>query len=56
MEITKFEDLDIRRLARELYKFVFKITSEEPFCHDFKLRDQIRSSSGLVSDNIAKGF
>jgi four helix bundle protein len=56
MTITRFEDLEIWKLARELFKFVFKITTEEPFCHDFKFRDQIRSSSGSVSDNIAEGF
>jgi four helix bundle protein len=56
MKITRFEDLEIWNLARELYKFVFKITCEEPFKHDFRLRDQIRASSGSVSDNIAEGF
>jgi four helix bundle protein len=56
MKVKRFEELEIWKLARELYKFVFKITSEEPFCRDFKLRDQIRASSGSVSDNIAEGF
>jgi four helix bundle protein len=56
MKVTRFEDLEIWRLSKDLYKFVFKITSEEPFCRDFKLRDQIRASSGSVSDNIAEGF
>ncbi len=56
MKVTKFEDLEIWKLARDLYKFVFKITSQEPFCHDYKLRDQMRSLSGSVSDNIAEGF
>jgi len=56
MKVTRFEDLEIWQLARELYKFVFKRTLEEPFCRDFKLRDQIRASSGSVSDNIAEGF
>jgi len=56
MKVTRFEDLEIWQLARELYKFVFKITTEEPFCKDFKIRDQIRASSGYVSDNIAEGF
>jgi four helix bundle protein len=56
MKVTRFEELEIWKLARELYKLVFKITSEEPFCRDFKFRDQIRDSSGSVSDNIAEGF
>ena len=56
MKIQQFEDLEIWKLSRELYRYVFKITSEEPFVNDFKLRDQIRSSSGSVSDNISEGF
>jgi len=56
MTVTRFEDLEIWQLARDLYKLVFKITSEEPFYRDFKFRDQIRDSSGSVSDNIAEGF
>jgi four helix bundle protein len=56
MIATKFEDLEIWKLARELYKMIFSLTSKEPFCHDFRFRDQIRGSSGSVSDNIAEGF
>jgi four helix bundle protein len=56
MKIEKFEDLEVWKLARALYKYVFEITSLEPFASDFKLRDQIRASSGSVSDNIAEGF
>ena len=56
MKIEKFEDLEIWKEARELCKRVFEITSISPFCNDFKLRDQIRGSSGSVMDNIAEGF
>ena len=56
MKVSRFEELEIWKLARELYKFVFKITSEEPFCRDFRFKDQIRDSSGCVLDNIAEGF
>jgi four helix bundle protein len=56
MKIIRFEELEIWQLARELYKVVFKITSQSPFCNDFRFRDQIRASSGSVSDNIAEGF
>ncbi len=56
MKIEKFEDLEIWQEARSLCKFVFEITRKEPFCKDCKLRDQIRSSSGSVMDNIAEGF
>jgi four helix bundle protein len=56
MKVTRFEDLETWQLARELYKLVFKITSQRPFCDDFRFRDQMRASSGSVSDNIAEGF
>ena len=56
MKIERFEDLEIWKEARELCKRVFEITSVNPFSNDFKFRDQIRSSSGSVMDNIAEGF
>jgi len=56
MNIKRFEDLEIWQLARELCKYIFVITSKEPFCKDYKLRDQIRTSSGSIMDNIAEGF
>jgi four helix bundle protein len=56
MKYSSFEDLPIWQKARELSKFVFETTSKEPFCNDFKFRDQIRASSGSVMDNIAEGF
>jgi four helix bundle protein len=56
MIIKRFEDLVIWQEARELCKCVFKVTSIEPFCNDFKFRDQIRASSGSVMDNIGEGF
>jgi len=56
MKIERFEDLEIWKEARLLCKRVFEITSVYPFCNDFKLRDQIRSSSGSIMDNISEGF
>ena len=56
MKIERFEDLVIWREARELCKVIFKITEKEPFCRDFRFRDQIRSSSGSIMDNLAEGF
>lgn len=56
MKIERFEDLEIWKEARELCKFVFELTSIEIFNKDFKFRDQIRSSSGSIMDNIAEGF
>jgi four helix bundle protein len=56
MKFERFEDLPIWQKSRELCKRIFEITSVGPFCNDFKLRDQIRGSSGSVMDNIAEGF
>jgi four helix bundle protein len=53
MKIERFEDLEIWKGARDLCKRIFEITSIEPFSTDFKFRDQIRSSSGSIMDNIA---
>jgi len=56
MKIERFEDMEIWNEARELCKYVFDLTSENLFSKDFKLRDQIRASSGSIMDNIAEGF
>jgi four helix bundle protein len=56
MKYNSFEDLPIWQKARILSKYVFEITSIEPFYNDYKLRDQIRASSGSVMDNIAEGY
>jgi four helix bundle protein len=56
MKIERFEDMEIWKEARELCKYVFDLTSQELFSKDFKLRDQIRASSGSIMDNIAEGF
>jgi four helix bundle protein len=56
MRVKCFEDLEIWQEARELCRFVKKITTETPLSKDFKLRDQIRASSGSIMDNIAEGF
>ena len=54
--ITKFEDLEVWQLARELSKEIYSLTFTEPIKSDYRLRDQMRGSSGSVMDNIAEGF
>jgi four helix bundle protein len=56
MKVEMFEDLEIWKDARALCKYIFEITEKAPFCKDYNLRDQIRSSSGSAMDNIAEGF
>jgi four helix bundle protein len=54
--ITKFEDLEVWQLARELSKEIYSFTFIEPIKSDFRLKDQMRGSSGSLMDNIAEGF
>lgn len=54
--IKCFEDLEIWQEARRLSKEVIRLTKSTDLETDFKLRDQIKSSSGSVMDNIAEGF
>lgn len=57
MTITRFEDLDVWILARELAIEVYReYTSSDSFSKDYKLRDQINASAGSVMDNIEEGF
>jgi len=53
MNITRFEDLEIWQEARVLCKFIFTLTERDPLKKDFKLKDQIHTSSGSIMDNIA---
>jgi four helix bundle protein len=54
--VTSFEELYIWQVSREFCKNIFGITNHEQFLKDFKLKDQIRASSGSIMDNIAEGF
>ena len=54
--VDRFEDLEIWQEARRLFKIIYKITEETNLKNDYKLRNQIRSSSGSIMDNIAEGF
>ncbi len=54
--ITKFEDLEIWKMAREQANSVFQLTRNEDFKKYFSLTNQINAASGSVMDNIAEGF
>lgn len=54
--ITKFEDLEIWKLAREQAIEIYKLTQAGSFAKDFALKDQINASAGSAMDNIAEGF
>ena len=45
--ITKFEELEVWQLARELTSEIFELfTTSADFSKDYKLKDQINGSSG----------
>ncbi|WPR70939.1 four helix bundle protein [Flavobacterium sp. NG2] len=54
--IKRFEDLDIWQEARRLSKEIILIAKTTDLNRDFKLKEQIKASSGSVMDNIAEGF
>lgn len=54
--VKKFEELKIWQMNREFCKDIFNITNYVSFSRDFRLKDQIRSSSGSIMDNITEGF
>lgn len=53
---NSFEELEIYQLARTQSLRIWEIIISTPLERDYKLRDQINSSSGSVTDNIAEGF
>ena len=54
--IVRFEDLDAWKIARELTRDIYRLTSAAAFSRDFGLRDQIRKASVSVMSNVAEGF
>jgi four helix bundle protein len=54
--INRFEDLECWQMARDLNRKVLKLSRAIEKKKDYKLLEQIRSSSGSVMDNIAEGF
>ncbi|MGZ9677138.1 four helix bundle protein [Flavobacterium sp. GNP001] len=54
--INRFEDLEIWQEARRLAKEIHLIAIETDLKSDFRFKEQIKSSSGSVMDNIAEGF
>lgn len=54
--INRFEDIKAWEKAREVDKYIFKLSSVGEFRTDYDLKSQIRRSSGSTMDNIAEGF
>ncbi len=56
MKITRFEDIEAWKLARELARMVYVLTSGVCFSRDFGLKKQIQEAAGSSMHNIAEGF
>ena len=54
--ITRFEDLEIWKLAREICQELYLIREKSGLKNDYRLYDQLNGSSGSIMDNIAEGF
>lgn len=54
--IKRFEDLEIWQESRRLSKEIIDIAKNTELKTDFRFKEQIKSSSGSVMDNIAEGF
>ena len=51
-----FEDIDAWQEARILCNQIYKMTKTDSFQHEFRFKEQIKSASGSIMDNIAEGF
>ena len=56
MIISRFEDIESWRRARELGAEVYGLSTKGAFSKDFGLRDQIQRASVLIMANTAEGF
>ena len=54
--IERFEDIESWKLAREITKLIYEVTSRANFSKDFALTNQIRRASISILSNIAEGF
>jgi four helix bundle protein len=54
--ISRFEDIESWRRARELAVGIYEVSRKGMFAKDFGLRDQIQRSSVSIMANIAEGF
>ena len=55
-KIERFEDMEAWKIARELAKQIYHVTSLGEFTRDFGLKDQVRRAAVSILSNIAEGF
>ena len=56
MSITRFEDLNVWKAAREFVKTTYDLTSKPKLKNDFGLKDQFQRAALSIMNNIAEGF
>ena len=54
--ITRFEEIEGWKAARQLTNLIYKLTEQGAFAKDYGLKDQIRRASVSIMSNIAEGF
>ena len=54
--IEKFEDIEAWKLARQVTRSIYEITSIGDFAKDYALCNQIRRAAISIPSNIAEGF
>ncbi|MBK9215244.1 MAG: four helix bundle protein [Chloracidobacterium sp.] len=54
--IERFEDIEAWKLAREVTRTVYAVSSSGAFAKDFALVNQIRRAAVSILSNIAEGF
>jgi four helix bundle protein len=54
--ITRFEDIQAWKMARELTRLVYTLSNRGTFAQDFGLKDQMRRAAVSIMSNIAEGF
>jgi four helix bundle protein len=54
--ITRFEDIEAWKTARELTRIIYALTEQGKFAKDYGLKNQIQRASVSVMSNIAEGF
>lgn len=54
--ITRFEEIESWKTARQLATMIYELSNQQGFNRDFGLRDQIRRAGVSAMSNIAEGF
>ena len=54
--ITRFEEIDAWKTARELTRMIYALTDQDKFSKDFGLENQTQRASVSIMSNIAEGF